>query len=503
MDEVILRMKNITKRFSYSFALTNVNFELRSGEVHALMGENGAGKSSLMKILCGMFQMDEGEIELFGKTVRFGNINESRSAGIGIIHQELNLIPDLTVAQNIYLGREPKKGIVIDDRKMSDDSSKLLNRLGIEINPDTVLGNLTVGHRQMVEIAKAISYDSKLLILDEPTAALSSSEVCELFKIMKDLSAKGIGMIFISHRMDEIMQIADRVTIMRDGEYIGTLKTSETSKDEIVKCMVGREVSIYKKERSNCPEEAPIFLEVKNLRRGDVIKDVSFSVRKGEILGFAGLMGSGRTEVARAVYGADRKEKGRIFINGKRVRIHSPSDAVKHGICYLSEDRARFGLLLGKSIAENTVLSSVDAFSSFGFLNDGKINDASVKINEKLNTKYSDISNPVKQLSGGNQQKVIIARWLLSDPDIYFFDEPTRGIDVGAKSEIYTLIEELAKRGKAVVVISSELAEIQRISDRVVVMCEGRKTTELDISEATQEKIMKYATAWGENENEK
>lgn len=494
MDDVILRMTGIVKQFTGIRALKQVDFELRAGEIHALMGENGAGKSTLMKVLCGIYKRDGGTVELFGKPVEFRNIAESQTAGISIIHQELNMMNHLTVAQNIYIGREPMNGIFIDDRKMERDAAELFARIGVSIDPSMILGRLTVGKQQMVEIAKAVSHDCRLLVLDEPTAALTQTEVEELFNIMRDLKAKGIGMIYISHRMDEIMRISDRVTVMRDGEYVGTMNTPDTNRDEIVRMMVGRVIYGDKKEHSNCPADAPVVLEVKNLCSADLIKNVSFTLRRGEILGFSGLMGAGRTEVARAVYGADPFDSGEIFVNGKKENIKSPEQAVRLGICYLSEDRKRYGLMLDKSVTENTVLASLDNFISLSVINEAACERSARDANEKLRTKTPGMSQQLKKLSGGNQQKVVIARWLIRNSDIFIFDEPTRGIDVGAKSEMYALMEELASQGKSIIMISSELAEIQRLSDRVLVMYEGRKTAELDISEATQEEIMKYAT---------
>lgn len=495
MGQVILEMKDIDKRFSGVHALKSVNLELKEGEVHALMGENGAGKSTLMKVLCGIHKRDGGEVYLFGEEVNFSTIKESQDAGISIIHQELNMMNHLTVAQNIYIGREPMiNGIYIDDKKMEQDAKALFDKIGVNIDPSAVLGTLTVGKQQMVEIAKAVSRDCRILILDEPTAALTQVEVEELFKIMSDLKSKGIGMVYISHRMDEINRISDRITVMRDGEYVGTLITKDTTKDEIVKMMVGRVIYGDKKEQSNVADDAEVVLEVKNLTRGKEIKDVSFNLRRGEILGFSGLMGAGRTEVARAIYGADPIDSGEIYINHEKVKIKTPEDAVKRGICYLSEDRKRYGLMLDKSVAENSVLASLDDYIKFGWINDIAIEASAEKENAKLKTKTPSMKQLLKNLSGGNQQKVIIARWLLKNSDIFIFDEPTRGIDIGAKSEMYTLIEELVSLGKSVIVISSELAEIQRLSDRVIVMCEGRITGELDIKDATQEKIMALAT---------
>ena len=494
MSEVILKMTDIAKSFSGVQALKNAALELRSGEVVALMGENGAGKSTLMKILTGIHSKDSGEIELFGEKVEFNNVKESQEKGISIIHQELNMMKDLTVAQNIFIGREPMAmGLFIDDGKMEAEAEKLLRYVGVNISPSTRLGNLTVGKQQMVEIAKAISYNSKILILDEPTAALTSVEVDELFRIMNELKQKGIGMIYISHRMDEIRRISDRVTVMRDGEYIGTVNTRETNTEEIVKMMVGRVVYGDKKEKSSCPEDAPTVLEVKSLNVGDTVKNVSFKLKKGEILGFSGLMGAGRTEVARAIFGADRKDSGEISVNGKLTEINSPLEAVKNGICYISEDRKRFGLLLDKSVGENSVLASIDSFVKFGFIDDGSARKVAEEVNGRLRTKTPSMAQKVRNLSGGNQQKVVVARWLIKNSDIFIFDEPTRGIDIGAKSEMYALMDDLVKKGKSIIMISSELAEIQRVSDRVIVMCEGRITGELPIEDATQENIMNYA----------
>ncbi len=499
MGEVILKMQGIQKYFSGVHALKGVDFELKAGEVHALMGENGAGKSTLIKVLCGIHKRDGGSVELFGNEVHFNNISDAQDAGISVIHQELNMMNHLTVAQNMFIGREFKKGGFIDDKAMEAEAQALFDRLGVHIDPTVRLGSLTVGKQQMVEIAKAVSRECKLLVLDEPTAALTLPEVEALFGIMNDLKKQGIGMIYISHRMDEINRISDRVTVMRDGEYVGTVNTADVTKDDIVKMMVGRVIMGEQKEVSNVSADAPVILEVKHLNAGKEVRDVSFHLRKGEILGFAGLMGAGRTEVARALYGADHRQTGEIFLNGKKVNIKTPSQAVKHGICYLSEDRKRYGLMLDKSVTDNSVLASVDQFITAGWINDGKMREAAAKTNALMRTKTPSMEQLLKNLSGGNQQKVIIARWLIKDCDIFIFDEPTRGIDVGAKSEIYALMDELVNQGKSIIMISSELPEVLRMSDRIVVMCEGRKTGELDISEATQENIMQLATMREEN----
>ena len=494
MGDLILSMKGITKSFSGVAALKNAALDLKAGEVVALMGENGAGKSTLMKILTGIYSKDSGEIQYMGQEVCFKGPAESEEAGISIVHQELNMMNDLTVAQNLFIGREEMNGFLIDDKKMNEKARELFKVLKIDINPAEKIGNLTVGKQQMVEIAKAISSKAKVIIFDEPTAALTDSEIEELFKVIRDLKKQGTGMVYISHRMDEINVISDRVIVMRDGEYVGTLITKECSKDDIIKLMVGRAIFGEPKTASNVTKDAPVVLKCENLNRGKAVKDVSFELRKGEILGFSGLMGAGRTEVARLIFGADKKDSGKIFINGKEVAIHTPQDAVAQGIGYLSEDRKRYGLIVDKSVEENTVISSLNDFIKGFFIDKAKSKEVSKKYVESLKTKTPSVSQLVKKLSGGNQQKVVIAKWLVRNSDILIFDEPTRGIDVGAKSEIYALMERLAKEGKSIIMISSELPEVLRMSDRVIVMCEGRITGILDIAEANQEVIMQSAT---------
>ena len=494
MGDLILSMKGITKSFSGVAALKNAALDLKAGEVVALMGENGAGKSTLMKILTGIYSKDSGEIKYMGQEVCYKGPAESEEAGISIVHQELNMMNDLTVAQNLFIGREEMKGLLIDDKKMNEKASELFKVLKIDINPAEKIGNLTVGKQQMVEIAKAISSNAKVIIFDEPTAALTDSEIEELFKVIRDLKKKGTGMVYISHRMDEINVISDRVIVMRDGEYVGTLITKECSKDDIIKLMVGRTILGEPKTASNVAKDAPVVLRCENLNRGKAVKNVSFELKKGEILGFSGLMGAGRTEVARLIFGADKKDSGKIFINGKEVTINTPEDAVAHGIGYLSEDRKRYGLIVDKSIEENTVIASLNDFVKGIFIDKAKSKEVSKKYVESLKTKTPSVSQLVKKLSGGNQQKVVIAKWLVRNSDILIFDEPTRGIDVGAKSEIYALMESLAKEGKSIIMISSELPEVLRMSDRVIVMCEGRITGTLDIAEANQEVIMESAT---------
>lgn len=494
MGEVILQMKGIDKSFPGVHALKNVELELRRGEVHALMGENGAGKSTLMKVLTGIYSKDAGSIIYEGKEVEFTNPRESQDAGISIVHQELNMMNHLTVAQNIFIGRERMKGKLINDREMEREAAKLFERLKISIDPGEMMGKLTVGKQQMCEIAKAISKDAKVIVFDEPTAALTDAEINDLFEIIRELRSKNIGIIYISHRMDEIKRITDRVTVMRDGEYVGTLVTAESTKDDIINMMVGRVVYEDPKQKSSVPPNAPVVLKVEHLNAGKMVRDVSFELHKGEILGFSGLMGAGRTETARALFGADKKESGDIYINGRKVEIKSPQDAVKYGIGYLSEDRKRFGCIVGKSVAENTTLACLEKFMSGIFINKKKEREVTQKYVDELKTKTPSVDQMVRNLSGGNQQKVVIAKWLARDCDILIFDEPTRGIDVGAKSEIYALMNELVKAGKSIIMISSELTEVLRMSDRIVVMCEGRKTGEIPIEKATQESIMHAAT---------
>lgn len=494
MGDVILTMKGIDKSFPGVHALKGVDLELRKGEVHALMGENGAGKSTLMKVLTGIYSKDSGTITYEGKDVVFTNPREAQDAGIAIVHQELNMMNHLTVAQNIFIGREYMNGKIINDKRMNEEAAKLFERLNIDINPAETMGNLTVGRQQMCEIAKAISREVKVIIFDEPTAALTESEIEELFKIIRDLREKQMGIIYISHRMDEIKVITDKVTVMRDGEYVGTLVTENCTKDDIINMMVGRTIYEDPKEKSNVPADAPVVLKVEHLNAGKMVRDVSFELKKGEILGFSGLMGAGRTETARALFGADPKDSGEIFVNGKKVDIRSPQDAVQAGIGYLSEDRKRYGVVLDKTIAENTTMASLEKFTKGVFIDRKKEATVAQEYVNKLKTKTPSVTTPTVSLSGGNQQKVVIAKWLARDCDILIFDEPTRGIDVGAKSEIYHLMNELAKQGKSIIMISSELTEILRMSDRIVVMCEGRKTGEIAIEEASQENIMHAAT---------
>ncbi|TXK76750.1 sugar ABC transporter ATP-binding protein [Paenibacillus sp. N3.4] len=496
MNEALIRMEGIEKHFPGVHALHECSLELAAGEVHALVGENGAGKSTLMKIVTGVYQKDAGRIVVKGREVDIPNTRAAQQLGISMIHQELNLMPDLTVAQNMYIGREPRKGagLFLDDRKLNQDAERLLREMNLQLDPRTKVSELTVAKQQMVEIAKALSFQSDVLIMDEPTAALTNAEIEELFRIIEELRGRGVGIVYISHRMEELKRITDRITVMRDGRYIDTVKTSDITIDQIISMMVGRELYVVSQEKAT-PVSDNKVLEVVDLNRGSAVKDVSFHLAKGEILGFAGLMGAGRTEVARAIFGADPIDSGFIRIHGQKVDIRAPHDAVKHGIGYLSEDRKRYGLMVEMDVKTNIAVASYkQARRLFGFMHDVKMAKTAEHFVGALQIKTPSIHQHVKFLSGGNQQKVVISKWLHRDCDILIFDEPTRGIDVGAKTEIYKLLDELAAQGKSIIMISSELPEVLRMSHRIVVMCEGRITGELTRQEATQETIMKFAT---------
>ncbi len=489
-------MRKIDKRFTGVHALRQVDFDLNEAEIHALVGENGAGKSTLMKVLIGINPKDSGEIHYLGHPFNPRDPKHALEMGIGIIHQELNMMDHLTVAQNIFIGRESTRlgGILLDQREQNRRAGELFKRLKMNIDPGETLGRLTVGKQQMVEIAKAVSHNLRILILDEPTAALTEAEIDELFTIMRDLAARGVGMIHISHRLDEIHRIADRVTVLRDGERVGTKATSEVTRQQIINMMVGRVIYEQPKTRSNVAPGAPVVLRVNRLNAGRLVRNVSFDLREGEILGIAGLMGSGRTETARAIFGADEVQSGSIEVRGRRVSIRSPEDAVRHGVGYLSEDRKRFGLAVNLSVRDNLAMASFDRFQRGLFIQASKVRRVTEDYIRRLNIRTPSLEQLLRNLSGGNQQKVVIAKWLIRNCDILIFDEPTRGIDVGAKSEIYTLMNGLTREGKSIIMISSELPEILRMSDRILVMSEGRITGELSIEKASQEAIMEYAT---------
>jgi len=492
----LLSLTGVSKEFPGVKALKNVHFDLNMGEVHAIVGENGAGKSTLMKILSGIYKKDTGEIVYLGKSVNVSSPLEAQKLGISIIHQELNLMPDLTVAENIFIGREVRRRgrIFLDNRKLNKAAKILLEELGLTLDPKQKVGELTIAKQQMVEIAKAVSYRGEVIIMDEPTSSLTPAETEALFNIIRSLKASGKGVVYISHRLEELSQITDRITVIRDGEYVKTLNTSETSIPEVITLMVGRKVN-----QNQRPEvralSGEVVLKVDGISDSRLLSDVSFELRKGEILGFAGLMGAGRTELARALIGADPKTAGKIYLRDKEIKIKSPSDAVKSGIGYLSEDRKKYGLLLSQNITFNVILSSIPAFSNkFGFLKTKPAGAITREAIKQLSIRTPSENQYLKNLSGGNQQKVVISKWLTRDCDILLFDEPTRGIDVGAKDEIYKLLTKLASEGKSIIMISSELPEILRMSDRIAVMCEGKLTGIIDNKDADQNKIMQYAT---------
>ena len=492
MSKTIVELKNVFKSFHGNEVLSDVSLSFAKGEVQALVGENGAGKSTLTKILCGVLSKDKGSIIFNGKKVNFKKVADAQALGIRMVYQELFLMKDLTIAQNIYIGREPKKGLFIDDALMEEKCRALFDVYGVDLDPSIQVKHLTVAQMQMVEILKNISQNASVLVLDEPTTALSNKEVEDLFKMLGKLKKKGVSIIYISHKMDEILKISDKVSVLRDGILVGTVNKEETTREEIIKMMIGRDVTWEVKQQSEVAANAPIVLDVKNIQ-SEKLKDISFNLRKGEILGFSGLMGSGRTEVTRAIFGADKVDILEIEKNGKPIVIHSPVDAIKNGICYLSEDRKQYCLMLEHSIYNNVSISSLDLDRKFILINDEELTKKVDNLKQELSIKYHSQEDKIISLSGGNQQKCIIARWLLKDSEIFIFDEPTKGIDIGAKSEIYKKIKELAKQGKSIIVISSELEEITQLCDRVVVMCEGKITKILDISEVSQERIMEYA----------
>lgn len=503
MSQILVAMDGITKQFPGVLALDQCRFELRAGEVHALVGENGAGKSTMMKILTGVYAKDAGRIVYKGNEVEIANTKAAQNLGIGIIHQELHLMPDLTVAQNIFIGREPRARfpLFLDDNELNERTQALFEHMNLKLDPRTPVSELTVAKQQMVEIAKALSFQSEVLIMDEPTAALTNSEIDELFRMITQLRKQGAGIVYISHRMEELKRITDRITVMRDGCYVDTVRTDDTTIDAIISMMVGRQIYSSSKPSIGDNGNQTKVLEVKGLNRGNTVKDVSFHLNKGEIVGFAGLMGAGRTEVARAVFGADPIDSGEILVNGERVSIESPNDAVRCGIGYLSEDRKQFGLLVDMDVKTNISIASYSSFRNpIGWMKQARMERNAEDFVASLKIKTPNVDQKVKFLSGGNQQKVVIGKWLTRDCQILMIDEPTRGIDIGAKSEIYKLLDELVQQGKSIIMISSELPEILRMSHRIIVMCEGRITGELSSGEATQEAIMKYATMRVEEE---
>ena len=496
MSETFLQMSHITKRFPGVLALSNVDFALRKGEVHALLGENGAGKSTLMKILSGVYQPDEGDIIFEGQPVTFANPLSAQSAGITIIHQEFNLFPELTVEENIFIGREFCKNNRwrLDEKQQRQAAIDILQKLNLNISPETLVADLTVAQQQMVEIAKAISVNAKILIMDEPTAALTETEIDSLFQVTRLLKEQGTGIVYISHRLEELALIADRATVMRDGQFIATVDYDAVKISDLIAMMVGRDLGNIYPRREPLAQRKPV-LEVRGLTRNGVLNNIDFTLYQGEILGFAGLMGAGRTELARAIFGADPIDGGTLKLNGNVTVIKDIPDAIKQGISYLTEDRKKEGLALGLSVERNIMLGNYPEYSDrYGNVDSKRCQKTSEEQVKALRIKTPHLEQAALNLSGGNQQKIIIARWVCKDTDILIFDEPTRGIDVGAKLEIYELMNRLVAKGKSIIMISSELPEVLGMCDRILVMRNGRITGELTSDDATQEKIMQYAT---------
>lgn len=497
-QETILTMEGISKAFPGVQALDNVDFKVAAGEVVALVGENGAGKSTLMKILCGAYRKNAGRISLHGQETEIESPYHAQQLGIAIIYQEFNLTPNQSAAANIFIAREPRQqGLgrffnLVDRRRMEQEAQEHLSRVGARVPATTLICDLSVAQQQMVEVAKALAVDARLIIMDEPTSALGEGEVETLFDIIATLKEQGIAIIFITHRLEEVLRIADRVVVLRDGQRVGGLPISEATPEKIIHMMVGRELTeMFHKEQAEIGEP---LMEVRGLTRQGVVHEASFSLRRGEILGFAGLVGAGRTETARLIFGVDRKDAGEIWIDGQQVSIHSPVDAVRVGVGFVPEDRGTQGLVLGLPVRENIVLATLDDYSRAGWVDRRGMRETAQSYVDKLNIRTPYLRQKAMFLSGGNQQKVVLAKWLTMRPKVLIMDEPTRGIDVGAKAEVHTLMSELAQEGMGIIMISSELPEILGMSDRVLVMHEGRVAAILDRAEATQEKIMAYAS---------
>jgi ribose transport system ATP-binding protein len=489
----LLKVENISKSFPGVIALNNITLDIREGEVVSLMGENGAGKSTLIKILAGVYSNDSGRIIFEGKEVEITSPVISHNLGISVIFQELNILPNLIIAENFFAGREKRTlGFLLDKKATRTEALRLLSEVGLTCDPDTIVGDLPLSKRQMVEIAKALSMDTQLIIMDEPTSSLTDKESEILFGIIDKLKQKGVSVVFVSHKVNEVRKISDRVHVLRDGDYIDCLEKEDITEDKIIELMVGRKLeSIFDKLSVEVGE---VVLEVKNLSTANLLKNISFQLRKGEILGFAGLVGAGRTELMRVLFGADNKLTGDIYIDGKKVKIHSPEDAIKLGIGFITEDRKKQGLLLGMQVKENVSIASPDLISNeFGIVKEIADIELSEKYVKKLRIKTPNIYQTVVNLSGGNQQKVVVAKWLATSPKVLIVDEPTRGIDIGSKKEIYAIMSRLAQNGVAIIMVSSELPEILGMSDRIIVMSDGKVKGELERSVATQQKIMELA----------
>lgn len=494
-DKYILKMHHITKSFPGVKALDDVSLKVRPGTVHSLMGENGAGKSTLMKCLFGIYSLDEGEIILDGKTVNFDNPAQALTNHVSMVHQELNQVLDRNVMENVWLGRFPMKGCFVDTRKMYNDTKKIFDNLGIDVDPRVKAGSLSVPQRQMIEIAKAVSYDSKVIVMDEPTSSLTEKEVTHLFNIIDKLKENNTSIIYISHKMEEILKISDDVTVMRDGKWIDTKPASELTTDMIIKMMVGRELKERYPEKTTQPGE--VLLKVENLSTmGPGFSDVSFDLHKGEILGISGLVGSKRTEVLETIFGIRQKGEGKILFNGKEIDNSSPSKALKNGFALVTEERRTDGIFADLSVSFNSIISNLDRYSKSGLLSDTSIKETVRDMIKKINVKTPSARTKIGNLSGGNQQKVIFGRWLLTNPEILLLDEPTRGIDVGAKYEIYQLMNKLASEGKGIIVISSEMPELLGICDRILVMSNGHQAGIFDAKNVSQVQLMEASAKY-------
>ena len=496
MSEYLLEMKNISKSFPGVKALQNVNFQLKAGEIHALLGENGAGKSTLIKVLGGIYDASEGEIYISGQKVTINTVNDARDNGISIIHQELVQVPHMTVAENIFLGREPMGSFGVDTRKMIKEAQTMLDRFDLGIRSSAEVYDLSIAQQQMVEIVKAISFNCKILVMDEPTSSISDREVAQLFEIMRNLAAQGVGIIYISHKMSELNEVCDRVTVLRDGTYVGTCVVADTPRDELIRMMVGRELSNY--YTRDHVKDTPVFLKCEHIDDGKAhhkrVNDVSFEVRRGEIVGFAGLVGAGRSETMQCIFGLTRGSKGTVTMDGQTLNIKTPNDAMKHGISLVPENRKVEGLYHIQSVAFNSTIEVLHEFINNLRVDQKRETEITQEYIDKMHTKTPSHEQSVTNLSGGNQQKVMIGRWLATHPKLLILDEPTRGVDVGAKAEIYEIMNDLTKQGVSIIMISSELPEIINMADRVYVMYDGRITGCIDYEDVSQEAIMKLAT---------
>ena len=496
MGEVILTMKDIDKSFPGVHALDHVNFEVKRGEVHALMGENGAGKSTLMKVLTGIYQKDSGSIVYKGKETEFHNTREAQDAGVVIVHQELNMVGDLTVAQNIFIGREPKKGFSIDDKKMIEDSKKLFQELNIEINPKEKMNNLTVGKQQMCEIAKAISYNAKVIVLDEPTSSLTVQEVDKLFEMMRMLKEQGIALIYISHKMDEIFEICDEISVLRDGNLVMTKSSKETDMNELIAAMVGRSLENRFPPVDNTPKAPILSIQHLSTKYEPHLQDITFDVREGEIFGLYGLVGAGRTELLETIFGVRTRAAGRVYFNNRLMNFNSAKEAMDHGFAMITEERKANGLFLKGDLTFNTTIANLEQYKSGLALSDQKMVKATSKEIKIMHTKCMGADDMITSLSGGNQQKVIFGKWLEREPKVFMMDEPTRGIDVGAKYEIYELIINMAKQGKTIIVVSSEMPEILGITNRIGVMSNGHLSGIVNTKETNQEELLRLSAKY-------